>query len=203
MRPSMPLGRSTATTGSAGAVDRVDGLRGAARHRPVEAGAEQRIDDDVGAVDDAGRRGPCSARSTPRPRRPHRPSAGRAAPAARRSRRSPPPPGGAPRRSRRRHCCRGRSSPDTRPPCGSRSWTASATASPAASISIDARRPPAMVSAVGLAHLLRGQHFERVVDQGHLAARSGASGTSPATRRSNCEAHCMSIDAFLVNCLIP
>ena len=43
--PLMPLGRSTLEHRRAVGVDRLDHVRGLARHRPVETGAEQRIDD--------------------------------------------------------------------------------------------------------------------------------------------------------------
>ncbi len=54
----MPLGRSIEMTGRRDRFDRVNCLRPHALDRPVEPGTEQRIDDKVGFVDDAGRQTP-------------------------------------------------------------------------------------------------------------------------------------------------
>ena len=146
--PLMPLGRSTATTGTPARVDRLDHRPRRALDRPVEAGAEQRIDDEAGA-----RRAPSGVAASTGPCQRARRLGGialelvatrRAAAAApdSRARRGP-----ARRRSRRRHCCRARRrrKPSARR-AGSLRATASATARPAFSISRMPGVPAAIVS---------------------------------------------------------
>ena len=53
--PLIPLGRSTAQARARTGIDRLDHRPCGAFHRPIEAGAEQRIDDGVGRVQRRGR----------------------------------------------------------------------------------------------------------------------------------------------------
>ena len=114
-------------------------LAASALDRPVEAGAEQRVDDDAGAGEPVGRRGLRPARSSVRAASAASPLSRAASPTSSTSTRKP-------RSARTRAATKpsppllpGPATTTTRAPGGWRSATASATARPAFSISVDAR----------------------------------------------------------------
>ena len=121
------------TDRTARGIHRLDQRARLALHRPVEAGAEQRVDDDMRARQPRRIRRLRSRRSSVAPRSRHRLCSRSMLPTSSTWTHSRARRAGAPRQSRRRHCCRSRPRPRSatrsaaaarrsrRPPCPPRS----------------------------------------------------------------------------------
>ena len=155
LSPATPLGTSMATIGTPLQFAATHHVARRAVQRARQARAEQRIDDQLRAVQRVGRQGQARAAPVAPPLRRRRPAVRPAAPPGRRS---PAPPAAAPRQSRRRHCCRDRT--DTTVAQGAkRAAMASATARPAFSISVSEGVPEATAKASARAICSTAENF--------------------------------------------
>ena len=171
--PCRPLGTSTATTQASRSMVSISSRRRCRRCGRVEAGAEQRIDHQGSAVEQAGRRrrdralhASAAQAASPRNALP-RAEQRRARPA------SPPPGGAAPPRSRRRHCCRVRTARATGcRPIAFASQRRRRPCPPSPSATVPAM-PAAMAAASARGHLRAGQKDELGVG---VSSRTSAHG---------------------------